>query len=334
MVAYSIKGDYFDCQLYAGTLFLWTYSGMLKAYNFNKMLWALIERGEIREDNLFEFQIGETQRTASRFPTDSEVYGGKYYLTSREGLFQSSLGQLEQGFRKIWDCPLLSVSGQRKKGITMAGGTEGTFIYSEVDAIRERYKMDDKKFVQVAKNHANYSAFCSRGLYATSVLDRSYYLELTYMGHEGALTPVDEIFPGQQVSLSWSYRDRVYAYIDEKIYIKRIVKDGDRVKFKDSDEYWFYPQKGKVLSGLSTDFADVIELENAFVIFPTRRDEDTHAETIWGSVTRWRVFPKSIGYNSVIMVILEDELRIYMVDGVEDLLRPRSYVDRRAIRRR
>ena len=334
MVVYSIKGDYFDCQLYAGTLFLWTYSGTLRAYNFNKMLRALKERREIREDNLREFQVGETQRTASRFPTDSEVYGGKYYLTSREGLFQSSLNELEQGFRKVWDCPLLSVSAQRKKGLTMAGGAEGTFIYSEVDATRERYSMDNKKIVQASRNHANYSAFCSQGLYATSVLEKSYYLKLSHYGYEKTITPVDEIFPGQRVNLSWSYRNRVYAYIDGKIYIKQIVKEGYGVRFVDSNEYLFYPQKGKVLAGTSTDYADIIELEHAFVIFPTQRTEDTEVETIWEPVTRWRSFPKSFWYNNIIMVILEDELRIYVVDGVDGLLNPRLYGDKRAIKKR
>lgn len=333
MVAYSIKGDYFDCQLYAGTLFLWTYSGVLKAYNFNKMLWVLIERGKVREDELPNFQVGTTERTASRFPTDSEVYGGQYYMTSRDGLFKSNLLELEQGFNKVWDCPLFSISAQRKKGITMAGGDDGTFIYSEVDAIRERYGMKEKTIVKASDRHANYSAFCSQGLYATSVLEKSYYLHLDSFTHEGNPIPVDEIFPNQQIGLSWSYRNKVYAYIDEKIYIKRIVRDGEGVKFVPQDEYWFYPQKGKVLSGMSTDFADVIELENAFVIFPTQRMEGTHAETIWEPVTRWRVFPKSFGYNNIIMVILEDELRIYVVDGMERMVEPRFF-DRRAIRRR
>lgn len=335
MVAFSIKGDYFDCQLYAGTLFLWTYSGTLKAYNFNKMLGTLIDRGEIREDNLREFQVGGTQRTASRFPTDSEVYGGQYYLTSREGLFQSNLSELDQGFRKVWDCPLLSVSAQRKKGLTMAGGTEGTFIYSEVDAIRERYRMNEKKFVQASRNHANYSAFCSQGLYATSVLEKSYYLKLSIFYNNSVLTPVDEIFPNQHVELSWSYRDRVYAYIDEKIFIKKIVKEGsDNVKFVPDKEYWFYPQKGKVLSGTSTEYADIIELEHALVIFPTQRTENTHAETIWEPVTRWRTFPKSYGYNNIVMAILEDELRIYVVDKPEGIARPRKYPRSIAIRRK
>ena len=320
MVAYKIKGDYMDCQLYAGNLFLWTYSGQLKVYNFNKLIWALAEHGEVSEEALRIYQVAGLERTETRFPTDSEVYGGTYYIASRNGLFQTKLDELEQGFKKVWDCPLLSISGKRKKGLTMAGGEAGVFLYSEVDAIRERYGMREESIVQTSNKHANYSAFCSRGVYATSVLDKSFYLLLPSFGYEGQYISVDEIFPNQQVSLSWSYRNKIYAYIDERICVKQIERNGTNVKFTPLDEYRFYPQKGKVLSGTSTDFVDLIELEHAFVIVPTHRTEDTHAETIWEPVTRWRTFPKSIGYNSVIMVILEDELRIYLVDGLDGLL--------------
>lgn len=332
MVAYKIKGDYMDCQLYAGNLFLWTYSGQLKVYNFNKLIWTLAERGEVSEEMLRNYQVGCLERTETRFPTDSEVYGGTYYVTSRNGLFQTRLEELEQGFKKVWDCPLVSVAGKRKKGLTMAGGEEGVFLYSEVNTIRERYGMKETGIVQASKHHANSSVFCSRGLYATSVLDKSFYLKLPTSGFDGQYISVDEIFPNKQVSLSWSYRNKIYAYIDEKIYVKRIDRDGLNVKFTSIDEYLFYPQKGRVLAGSSTDFADLIELEHAFVIFPTHHTEDNHAETIWEPVTRWRSFPKSIGYNSIIMVILEDELRIYLVDGIEGLLMSSSVRRARGIK--
>lgn len=321
MVAYSIKGDYIDCQLYAGILFLWTYSGELKIYNFNKLLYSLISKGEVQERELQGFMIGMVGRQEERFPTDSEVYGGNYYVSSRNGLFQSRLDELERGFKKVWDCPLLSISAQRKKGLTMAGGSAGVYIYTEIDAIREKYGMKDNNIVQASKQHANYTAFCSRGLYATSLLEKSYYLKLSFGETEGLVIPVDEIFPNQLVTMSWSYRNKVYAYVDEKIFVKQIVKEKDGIVFKPYKEYRFYPQKGKVLSGTSTGFADIIELENAFVIFPTDRTEGTHAETIWDPVTRWRAFPKSYGYNNIILVILEDELKLYVVDGVEGLYR-------------
>ena len=316
MVAYSIKGDFFDCQLYAGNLFLWTYSGELKIYNFNKLLSRIVEMGGdgINDNMLFECQVGLVERKTVRFPSDSEIYDGIYYVTTRNGLYQSSLKDLEQGFKKVWDCSLFSISAQRKKGLTMAGGAEGVFIYSEVYAIREKYGMREKDIVQVSKDHANYSAFCKQGLYATSVLEKSYYLKFPKYGYEGHIISIDDIFPKDHVSLSWSYRDRIYAYIDDKIKIKRIKKVKEKIVFVDEAEYLFFPQKGKVLSGISTDFADVIELEHALVIVPTNRDADTPGETIFEPITRWRAYPKSLGYRNIIMVILEDELKIYVLD--------------------
>jgi hypothetical protein len=320
MVVFSIKGDYFDCQLYAGNLFLWTYMGVLKVYNFNKIL-SYFRCGDkvISEYTLNNFLVGRVERMEVRFPTDSEVYDGKYYLTGRSGLFQSRLDELESGFKKVWDCPLFSISAQKKKGLTMAGGNEGVFIYSETDAIRKKYGMINKKIVQASNCHANHSAFCKQGLYVTSILDNSFYLRLFNVYKDNLTIPIEKIFPSERVSLSWSYRDKVYAYIDEKIKIKRIELINNEIKFVDENEYWFYPQKGKVLTGTTTSFADIIELENALVIFPKNRVEESCAETIWEPVTRWRTFPKSIGYNNIIMVILEEELRLYILDEYDEV---------------
>ena len=327
---YKIKGDYMDCQLYDGNLFLWTYSGELKIYNFRKLICELEKRKEISENTLRLYQIGTVERMDTRFPTDSEVYGDKYYITSRNGLYQSGIKELEQGFQKVWDCPLLSISAKSTKGLTMAGGAEGVFVYSEVDAIRDKYGMKDSKITKVSGKHANYSAFCSKGLYATSVLEESYYLKLYKHSSKGELCPTDKIFPDKNVLLSWSYRDKLYGYFNDKISIKRIVRKNSSVKFEDYKEYCFYPQKGKVLAGMSTDFADIIELENALVIFPIRHStEDTKSETIWGPITRWRAFPKSYGYNNIIMIVLEDELMLYLMESENGLYRTRSNVVQR-----
>lgn len=314
MVVYSILGDYFDCQLYAGNLFLWSFSGSLKVYDFNKLIQAFQSQSNqiVSEQSLQRYLVGGLDRIETRFPTDSEVYGGNYYLSSKSGLFKAPLKRLEQGFEKVWDCPVLSVSAKRKKGVTFAGGREGVFVYSDVAAIQELYCMRDQSILQVSAEHADYSAFCSRGLYATSTLGKSYFLEISHMEGLGQEIPVDTIFPNHNVALSWSYRDKIYAYIDDRIVIKRIVKKQEGVSFVPLADYLFYPQKGRVLSGTSTDFVDIVELEHAFVIIPTHKGADSNTETIWDPVTRWRAFPKSIGYNHIVMVILESELRVYV----------------------
>jgi len=43
-VKITIKGDYYDCQIYRGRLYLWTFDGDLKVYNWNKLIHSLIKK--------------------------------------------------------------------------------------------------------------------------------------------------------------------------------------------------------------------------------------------------------------------------------------------------
>ncbi len=43
-VKITIQGDYIDCQIYRGRLYLWTFNGALKVYNWNELVHSLIKR--------------------------------------------------------------------------------------------------------------------------------------------------------------------------------------------------------------------------------------------------------------------------------------------------
>ncbi len=40
----TLKGDYYDCQIYRGRLYLWTFEGDLKVYNWNKIVQSFIKK--------------------------------------------------------------------------------------------------------------------------------------------------------------------------------------------------------------------------------------------------------------------------------------------------
>lgn len=40
----TIKGDYYDCQIYRGRLYLWTFNGELKVYNWNELIRSFIRK--------------------------------------------------------------------------------------------------------------------------------------------------------------------------------------------------------------------------------------------------------------------------------------------------
>jgi len=43
-VKITIKGDYYDCQIYRGRLYLWTFDGALKVYNWNELVQSFIKK--------------------------------------------------------------------------------------------------------------------------------------------------------------------------------------------------------------------------------------------------------------------------------------------------
>lgn len=43
-VKITLRGDYYDCQIYRGRLYLWTFEGDLKVYNWNELVRSLIEK--------------------------------------------------------------------------------------------------------------------------------------------------------------------------------------------------------------------------------------------------------------------------------------------------
>jgi hypothetical protein len=43
-VKITLKGDYYDCQIYRGRLYLWTFDGDLKVYNWNELVQSFIKK--------------------------------------------------------------------------------------------------------------------------------------------------------------------------------------------------------------------------------------------------------------------------------------------------
>ena len=40
----TLKGDFYDCQIYRGRLYLWTFDGALKVYDWNELVQSFIKK--------------------------------------------------------------------------------------------------------------------------------------------------------------------------------------------------------------------------------------------------------------------------------------------------
>jgi hypothetical protein len=54
----TILGDYYDCQIYRGRLYLWTFNGDLKVYDWNMLVESLIKKDTDKIAITFSFQDG------------------------------------------------------------------------------------------------------------------------------------------------------------------------------------------------------------------------------------------------------------------------------------
>ncbi len=106
-VKITIRGDYFDCQIYRGRLYLWTFSGDLKVYNWNDLVRSFIKRDSDKIAFTFCFLDGNYLYKSSLIELfrDSEfkelllnkfraIENGEYQL-SEEELDQFKIGEQE-----------------------------------------------------------------------------------------------------------------------------------------------------------------------------------------------------------------------------------------------
>lgn len=106
-VKITIRGDYFDCQIYRGRLYLWTFNGDLKVYNWNDLVRSFIKRDNDKIAFTFCFLDGNYLYKSSLIELfkDSEfkelllnkfraIENGEYQL-SEEELNQFKIGQQE-----------------------------------------------------------------------------------------------------------------------------------------------------------------------------------------------------------------------------------------------
>ncbi len=141
----SIIGDFFDCQLYDGRLYLWTFGGAVQVYDYRKIMdyWSRHQEDQesgwgdetgwaeiiITQDSLKRFLNYERDYFTSEFPVGTEVLDRELYEANAAGLFKCQLPVCERRERaiQITDAPMISVKRAKKRGIVCAAGSDGLF---------------------------------------------------------------------------------------------------------------------------------------------------------------------------------------------------------------
>ena len=99
-VKITIKGDYYDCQIYRGRLYLWTFNGDLKVYNWNDIVQSFIKKDTDKIAMTFCFLDGNYLYKSSLIELFKDVDFKKLLLDKftniEKPVFQLTEKQLER----------------------------------------------------------------------------------------------------------------------------------------------------------------------------------------------------------------------------------------------
>jgi hypothetical protein len=378
-VKITIQGDYFDCQIYRGRLYLWTFDGLLKVYNWNELVQSFIKKEtdsiamtfcfmdgnylykssliELFKDTDFRklllskfenvtkgtfnvttkkldnFLIGEQETPSGIIPTDTEIYSNKLYFINDKGLFSSSAHRAKSEKypvssrpTKLWDCGLLSIKANKYPQLALSAGDEGLFELNMSRSKPSNLKRVEQRqpIFQVSEKHSSFSNYSFLSIYNTSLIENSFIAlfkwNLNKEEYKNNAPPRDydkfvtdkDIFQTQskQHFISWGIEDKIYKANDRGFEIIKFNNYANTEKgeqtFTKLKNVNLHPWKGKVISGGSAYFGNIIECEKALVVLQS----NNKSITIPGPITRWRVYPRSMNYENHLHVILDDRIEI------------------------
>ncbi|MBI5150746.1 MAG: hypothetical protein HZA28_08275 [Candidatus Omnitrophica bacterium] len=379
----SILGDFWDCQIYRGRLYLWTMDGRILTYKWDEFINSLAVDEELKlalicgfcrgdylynsafklifsdveianmlrskfeklSEKRFEFSVkdvakylyGEQATPLQELSADSDIYNNRLYIATDKGLFKTTVHRSSKRYpvssrpERIWDCRLLSLRSSTNGRLALSAGDDGLFEldtndreYFENTYRSNQFKKIEKNLHMLSGGHSFMANWNYSSIYSTSNVDDSYMilfgweksdsdrvdLRFKEIVKERALFHLAENSDFSQ--LSWGCDNKIYRTshkggIEIIDYTQKHVLEKESSAFTKAQHVEFQPWKGDVISGGVAYFGVIVECENALVVM---KDENEFFN-IPDSVTRWRVYPRSIRYENHLHVISDGKIDIY-----------------------
>ncbi|MGX7418651.1 hypothetical protein ACWOFR_07570 [Carnobacterium gallinarum] len=136
----SLKGSFFECQLYSGRLYLWTEANQLMIYDWNKWMKALnqVERPVYFEPFPFEdlhITLADLEPYLERTlpfnepPLATALFNHQLYFSDSTGFYVLSQQHLDDPIIKLWDVPVLNIAISKNGRFALACGAAGLYEY-------------------------------------------------------------------------------------------------------------------------------------------------------------------------------------------------------------
>jgi hypothetical protein len=179
----------------------------------------------------------------------------------------------------------------------------------------------NKGVYQVSPKHSSFANWNFSSIYSSSYVEDSYLLAFDWVNDSDSQSSEKTYEFRKSVSqsdifnepgLSWGLQEKIYKLSKGKLDIVRYKqKDIGKQEYqKNFHQLGVFDLDGindNIVSGGVALFGVVIECDNSLLVIQS----DEFSYTIDGSVTRWRVYPRSKKYLNHLHVIHEDRLEVY-----------------------
>jgi len=328
---YKIKGDFFDCQLYKGFLYLWDMDGVLCIYDWGaiKQTMALVPNATGMYGNIKAFKRfrkgSPVEVVGGMFPTDTAFIGGYLYTAVETGLYRGRA--ITDAYRqsryftssrpqRVWECPPLSLTANYNgMQLAISTGEDGLFEinlskYVKTNGLR---KIQGDLYI-VSSQKAIRSRYVKKGsIYSTDEnLNKHFHEFILSRENNGSAvrTYIRDYDFGAIVDEKWS----AIAGTESFSSISRITNKGVEVYpvYRSQRSLRSLPimemvgTKRKLVAVESVEVGIIIEYENGLQL---RNRKGQVLIKINTPVTRWRWF--NVGNKKLLVVVLEDYLEIY-----------------------
>lgn len=381
----TLAGDYWDCQIYMGRLYLWTTDGALLVYNWDEIVETFIDSssdrlalscaftkgyylynpylGSIFDDpdvcsllrdkfksaasKEYSLSVSDLQSLAFRsqknpfdsLPTDTEIFNKQLYAATDSGLWianahKSRGNPVSSRPRKLWDCPILSLTANRYPQIALSAGSDGLYELNVSDRTNNfpdvlglpSDREVEQDIWQLSDRHSLFASYAQLSVYNSSPISESFLAMFNWKTHEQENnrpkyqrvydTNVNEssIFTLVTQGLSWGSGDRLYrasgGAVECVSFRNRRIEADDPLEsspFSHHKSANIAAIGGEVISAGVAYYGAILECENTLHVLLG----DGTIHEIRGPVTKWRVYPRSKNYENHLHVILDDRVEIY-----------------------
>lgn len=330
---YKIKGDFFDCQLYKGNLYLWDMDGVLSVYDWSaiKHTMSLVPKATGMHGSIKAFQRFRkglpVEVIGGLFPTDTAFVGGYLYTAVETGLYRgSAITDVYRQSRyftssrpqRVWECPPLSLTANYNgKQLAISTGEDGLFEINLSKDVQTRGLRKIKgNLFSVSTKTAIRSRYVKKGsIYSTDENLHKYFHEFVISRQNNGVAvrtyvrdyDFDSIMDGKWAAI---------AGTESFSSISRITKNGVEVypiyksqrSIRKDPLIEFKGAKRNLVAVEPVEVGNIIEYENGLQLRNRKGQEIIKVHT---PVTRWRWLPD--GDKKLLVVVLEEYLEIYEI---------------------